>query len=160
MTGVSYLSSEATQQTNTTGQMTSILDVDPDDGTRLEFAPSVAKGSERGLPLIMDLRDANNNPLPDDTEVLIKVERPTDEDDGIQVADKEPNINAWNSLTLTKQRNEENIDAVKVAMRGVIRVRYVDTMHILVDSSAQVDWTNSELYFYRKGVRSVPHEGN
>lgn len=157
MAGVSHLSGIATQQTNQAGVMTSVLDVDPEDGTRVEFAESVAKGSERGLPLIMDLRDSNNDPLPDDSEVIIRVERPTDDDEGIVVADKEPNLNAWNTLSIKEQRNEENIDAVKVAMKGVIKVRYMDVMHVQVKSSAQIDWTNSELYFYRKGVRTVSH---
>lgn len=157
--GLDYQSPEATQQTNDTGIMSSILDVTPDNGTMLQLAEAVAKGAERGLPLIMDLRDTNGDPLPDNTEVLLRVERPSDPEDGLAVSQKVRGINPWNSLTISEQRNEENFDSVKIPVKGVVSVRFFDTLHVQVKSSAQIDWTNSELYFYRKAVRTIPFEG-
>lgn len=157
--GLDYQSGEATQQTNDTGTMSSILDVDPENGTAVQLAESVAKGAEMGLPIVMDLRDSNDDPLPDDTELLMRVERPEDPEDGVVVTEKVRGINAWNTLSNKEQRNEENIDAVKVPMKGVITVRFFDTLHVQIKSSAQIDWANSEFYFYRKGVRTIPFEG-
>lgn len=156
---ISYLSSEATQQTNDTGVTTPILEIDPESGTLLRFLNKVSTGDASGLPIIAKLQDAAGNDLPADTEMILRVMRPTD-DEPVSVSVKEDNIAAWNGLSTSKQRNKENIDAVKVELKGAaINVRDKDTLRVELNSSTQIDWTNSELYFVREGVEELPFEG-
>jgi hypothetical protein len=140
---LSHLSDIATQETNTTGVTTPILTVDPTDGTRLRFLQMVLGGV--GLPVHMDLRDSADNALPDDTELIFRVDLPTS-DEPIAVSVRQDNIAAWNKLIVSEQQNEENRDAVRVELKDdIVNVRYKDTFRIEVNSSAQIDWSNSEL---------------
>ncbi|WP_435349001.1 hypothetical protein [Haloarchaeobius sp. HRN-SO-5] len=151
---LSHLSDEATQETNVTGTRTPILTVQPEDGTMLSLINRVAKGDEIGIPLIMALKNAADGYLPPDTSLLITVKRPTD-DSPIPVAQATGDIAAWNSLSTKEQRNEENIDEVKVELLGEkINVRPEDVLRFELLSSEQVDWANSELYVYRKAVET------
>lgn len=156
---LSHLSTEATQQTNVTGTLTPILQITPDNGVYLQFHNRVSQGSSQGLPVFMDLRDSGDNPMPTDTEVLFRVERPED-DDPSAVSVREYNIAAWNQLAIGDQRDKDNIDAVKFELTSRrINVRDDDVLTMEVDSSAQVDWSNSELYFAREGVEELPAQG-
>lgn len=156
---LTHLSDDATQQTNVVNQPTSVLDYSPEDGTKLQVKNRVAKGDESGVPIYFKLRDGAGNPLPNDTEVIIEVDTPS-RAKNIQVSEELENIAAWNSISLGDQRNEENVDAVKVELEGrVINVRYFDTLQVIVTSSVQVDWANSELYVDGKATRNLPHEG-
>lgn len=156
---VSHLSSNASQETNTTGEMTSILEFSPENGTIVRFANAVRKGAEAGIPVFMDLRDSNDDPLPDDTEVMLSVDRPTDERP-LVVSEKEGHIQGWNSLTTTEQRNAENIDEVKIDLKAeVVNVTYRDTLRFEVNSSAAIDWTNSTLEVYNKATQERPFSG-
>jgi len=159
MTDVTHLSQYATQQTNVTDQPTSILAFEPEDGTRLQIKNGVAKGDEKGVPFYMDLRDSANNPLPNDTEVILEVTVPS-RSKPLAVSEEVTNIASWNSIDLGDQRNEENVDQMKIELEGnVVNVRYFDQLDIIVTSSAQIDWANSELYVDGKATRSIPHEG-
>lgn len=154
---LSHLSSEATQETNTTGVTTPILTVDPDDGTLIKLLNMVFGGD--GLPIYMDLNDSSNNALPDDTEFILRVIRPTD-DEPQAVSVKADNIAAWNQLTIQEQQNEENRESVRIELKGaVVNVRYKDTLRFEVNSSAQIDWANSELYVARPGVEEHAFDG-
>lgn len=156
---LSHLSTQATQETNVAGKTDPILTVDPSDGTLLRFLNRVPTGSSEGIPVIMKLRDTNGNLLPADTKLIFRVLRPTD-DEPVSVSVAEDNIAAWNGLSTSEQRNEENIDAVKVELKGeAINVRDKDTFRVEIDSSAQIDWANSELYFVREGIEELPFEG-
>lgn len=156
---LSHLSTEVTQKQNTPGVTTPILELHPEDGTLLKFLNAVATGDESGLPVIQKLKDENNEDLPTDTEYILKVERPTD-DDAIAVSVKEDNIASWNGLSTKDQRNEENIDAVKIELKGrAINVRDKDVLTVEINSSRQVDWNNSEWYVPRAGVEEHPFEG-
>jgi hypothetical protein len=155
---LSYLSDEATQRTNVAGTTTEILEVDPDQGTLTKLLNRVSTGDAPGLPVFMDLNDAGDNDLPADTELILRVLRPTD-DEPVAVSVKEDNIAAWNGLSVSQQRNEENIDQVKIELKGDINVRDKDTLFVEVDSSAQIDWSNSELYFAREGVHETEFSG-
>lgn len=156
---VSHLSSEATQDQNTTGVTTPILEVSPDNGTMLTFSNHVGTGSEIGMPVFATLQDVNGNDLPADTTLMLRADRPTD-DEPVAVSVAEDNIAAWNALTIAEQRNEENIDSVKVELSGQnINIRDKDTIRFEVNSSAQIDWANSELYVARAAVTERPFEG-
>lgn len=155
---VSHISEIVSQETNTAGVMTPILSVDPKDGTMLQVKNAVSTGSSPGVPIVMNLEDANGDPLPDDTDLIIKVHRPGDEEP-IVVSQKARNISSWNRLTLAEQENEENIDATKLPLKGaLVSVRYVDEMTVEIDSSAAVDWSTSEFYMNEQATRTVEHE--
>jgi len=156
---VSHLSDIASQETNTTGQMDTILAIDPDSGTRLRLSNQIPTGSASGLAIFFKLRDNNSNALPTDTEFLLRAERPTD-DTPVAVSTKEDNIAAWNALDISDQRDQDNIDAVKVELKGsAVNIRDKDELLVSVNSSVQVDWSNSELYIVRQGVDELPFEG-
>lgn len=155
---ISHLSDIVEQVQNVAGVLTPILRIDPQDGTKLKFLKEVPTGDSAGLPVVMDLRDANNDPLPTDTSVLIRVMRPTD-DEPVPVTVAEDNIAAWNGLSTKEQRNEENIDATKLEVKGNVNVRDKDFARIEINSSAVVDWANSEFYINRNGVQELPFEG-
>lgn len=158
MSEITHLSQYATQKTNSTGELSPILEFDPENGTVEQIKNNVEKGSEEGVPVYMDLRDANNNPLPNDTEVLFRVDVPSKEQP-IVVSERLENIAAWNSLSLTEQRNDENVDAVKLDLKGkVINVRHFDLLRVDIVASAQIDWANSEFYVDSKATRSVPYQ--
>lgn len=155
---ITHLADEATQKTNATGQDTLILEYTPEDGTMLQVRNRVAKGSAMGVPIYMKLRDGSNNPLPNDTIVILRVDVPSKKDP-IVISEEIENISSWNSLTLSEQRNEENVDAVKVLLEDkVANVRYIDTLGVYVEASAQVDWSNSELYVDKNATRRVSFE--
>jgi hypothetical protein len=149
---LSNLSQEATEETNTTGETTPILTVEPDDGTMLRLLNRVPTGSGSGIPVFAVLKDGSDNYLPVDTTLIFRVLRPTD-DTPVAVSVAEPHIAPWNSLSTAEQRNSENIDSVKIQLQGDrINIRDSDVLRVEVESSAQIDWSNSELYFAREGV--------
>jgi len=161
MTGKSlnHLSSEATQVTNQTGIQDAILEIEPDDGTLISLFNNVDTGDGEGLPIFADLRDSSDNQLATSTDIVLTVERPTD-DQPVTVSVKEDNIASYNQLTVSEQRNEENIDSVKHELRGdKINIRYTDVLNVEIDAASAIDWSNSELYFYRQGVEQSPFSG-
>lgn len=156
---LSNLSDIATEETNTTGELTPILTVDPSDGTLIRLLNSVSTGDARGLPIIAKLKDSNDDDLPTDTKLILRVDKPTT-DSPVAVSVAEENIAPWNNLTTAEQRNEENIDSVKIVLKGsAVNIRDADTLRFEANSSAQIDWSNSELYFVREGVQELPFDG-
>lgn len=155
---LSHLSAEATQATNTTGVLSAILTAQPDDGVWWQFHNRVSTGDAEGIPMIADLRDSGNNPLPVDTTLILRVERAEDDEpNAVSVA--EYNIAAWNDLTTAEQRDQDNIDSIKIELKDAnVNVRDSDTFSVDVNSSAQIDWSNSELYFAREGIDEYPSE--
>ena len=156
---LSYLSNEATQQTNSTGITTPILEIEPEDGTMFALLNSVGPGDSTGLPIFADFRNGAGDQLPTDTKLILRVVRPTD-DEPVTVSVAESNIAAWNQLSTQEQRNEDNIDSVKTELQGErVNIRDKDTLRVEIESSEQIDWSNSEFYFSRDGVREEPFEG-
>lgn len=150
---LSNVSDEATEQTNTTGVRTSILDVQPEDGTRL-IVHNAADG-EAGLPIYFDPRDSNDDKLPLDTEFVVTFERNID-DDSSAVTDVQDNIQQWRARGVSEQQNEEYVDSVRVPLKGKrVIVSQTDTLSVEIESSAQIDWSNSALYFDKRFVEEV-----
>jgi hypothetical protein len=162
MTGKSlnHLSDIAEQVENTTGVMSPILRIDPTDGTLLTFLNRVDVGTAEGLPLFFKLYSdaAGTTELPNDTEVQLLAKRP--EDSRLRpVSVVEDSLSVWRENSISQQRNEEIIDQTKLELQSPdgqdaarVNVRDVDEFAVAVRSSAQIDWTESELYFYRGGV--------
>lgn len=147
---------ETTQETNTADVLTPILSIDPTNGVFLQFHNRVSQGRAPGLPIIMDLRDSSNNAISVDSTLILRVERPED-DEPTAVSVAEKNLAAWDDLTTAEQRDEDNIDAVKVELKSEnVNVRDKDTMTVDLNSPDVVDWSNSELFFVREGVDEFP----
>lgn len=156
---INHLSKYATQQTNTANKQETILEYSPEDGTVERIRNNVNKGRESGVPVYMDLNDSAGNPLPDDTEVIMRVDIPT-RDEPVTASEKLKNISGWNALGMGEQRNEENIDQTKIELAGQrVNVRYVDTLRFEILSSAAIDWSNSELYVDGKATETIPYNG-
>ena len=156
---LSHLSDEVTQEQNQTGITSPILEVDPEDGTMIRLHNAVASGDAVGLPIFAKFRDADGNPLPTDTKLILRALRPTD-DEPVTVSVAESNIAAWNQLSTAEQRNEENVDQVKIELKGDrVNVRDKDFLRIELESGTQINWSNSEFYFARNGVTEHPFEG-
>ena len=156
---VSHLSDIAEQETNAPGITTPILVVNPDQGTMLSFANDVPQGDSTGLPVYMDLRDSAGDDLPTDTKFVLRAMRPTD-DEPVTVSVAETNIAAWNNLDAAEQRESDHVDSVKIELKGDnINIRDKDYLRVEIESTEEIDWGHSELYFERDGVQKRPFEG-
>jgi hypothetical protein len=153
---ISYLSDEVTLKTNTQDALTPILELSPETGNLFRIKNHVSIGSSSGLALIMDLNDSNGNDLPTDAKVILRVERPQDDaPQAVSVA--EYHISPWNQLTTKQQRDTEFIDQVKINLKSQnVNVRDKDTLTIDVETTEQIDWSQSELYFLRESIDELP----
>lgn len=153
---LSNISSIATEETNTTGVLDSVLAIQPDDGTSLIFQNGVERGDQIvGIPIFASLQDSGGSDLPQDTRVALEFERPTDDNPSV-VSEPKENTRVYRSLSLKEQQNEEYIDRTKHVLKDkMLVVRDVDTLYVSVDSSAQIDWSNSQLTFDENAIREV-----
>lgn len=152
---LSNLSKEATEVQNAAGVLTPILEIEPEDGTMISLLNDVDTGNGEGLPIFADLRDDNGNQISTNTGMVLRAVRPTD-DSPVPVSVKDDNIAPYNQLSVKEQRNEENIDSVKIELRGDrINIRDRDVLRVELESPEVVDWSNSELFFYRQGVEQM-----
>lgn len=155
----------ATERTNITGVMSPILTFSPEDGLKAVIRGMVAAGNERGFPLFLDLNQADGSDMPEDTELAIQYEAP-EMDQPQTVTHPIDHIRPWNALTLNEQQDEEYIDRTKVELKNTesslkkgevpqVIVRDLDDLHISINSSAEVDWSQSRAYVYRNAVKVV-----
>lgn len=146
----------ATQKTNDTGTMDSILEFVPIDGMLLRLL-----SRNGGPPIYLDLRDANGDPLPQDTEVSITYDRP-EFDEPVRISQTLSNISTYNRLTIQQQQNEEYRERTRIPFKDryeAVGVRDLDRLNIAINSSTQIDWANSSAYV--DGVNwTVVSEGN
>jgi len=150
---LNYNSGIVTQATNTTGELTPIATVDPTDGTLIRLLNMVPQGKAAGLPIYASLQDSNGNDLPVDTSVVLTAKRPGDPRRQ-PISIEEDNISTYINKSVAEQQNEDNIDSVKHELKGkAVNIRDVDEMAVEIDSSAQIDWSNSSLYFERTGIQ-------
>ena len=160
MTSLSNISEEATEQTNTTGVLSPILEIQPTRGNMLVIENGVERGQQsRGLPIYASLQDSGGNDLPADTEVQLQFEGPQD-DSPTTVSIPLKNIRPYRSLSIADQQNIDWIDRVKhilknVSANGGLTVSDVDTLYVSINSSTQIDWSNSRLDFDEDAVREV-----
>lgn len=152
-------SNYVTTQQNTTGQFDPVATIQPDDGVGLVIHNSVDVGQKRqGFPIYADLRDGNDNQLPLDSRVAIGYEAPTDDSYRV-VSIPLSNISTYRKKTIQEQQNRDNVDSVKHELKSSrLEVRDIDKAYILVESSAQIDHSNSELYVDADAVDEVDIE--
>jgi hypothetical protein len=140
--------------------MTPILEVDPENGTFLTFMNRVDIGTAEGLPVFMKLYSdaAGTTELPNDTKVQLLAKKAGDTRYR-PVSVEESSLSSWRENSISGQRNEENVDSVKLELQtpdgadaSRVNIRDIDQLAVAVESSAQIDWTASEIYFYRNGV--------
>ena len=155
----------ATEETNTTGVLSPILTISPEDGVGLEILGMIAKGKERGFPIYGQFKDGSDDFLPEDTTFAVQYEAPG-MDDARTVTHPLDHIRPYNALTLNEQQDEEKIDAVKHVLKNTdqalqegevptVGIRDIDELRIVVNASSQIDWSNSRLYIDRNAVREV-----
>ena len=149
---------EVTTAQNATGASvaTPIFEVDPDRGTFLRFLNRVAVGDSIGLPVYMDLRDSNDNPLPVNSALYWAVQ-PAGHDEDVKVSKKIESIDFWVNNSISEQRDRDKVDNAKMVLthaetaaqsgpRSHLDVRDVDTLRLKADSSAQIDHSNSSIF--------------
>lgn len=154
---LSNISTEATEETNTPGVLTPILRIQPEDGLALILQNSVQVGKERGIPFVANLEDTNGDDLPLDSDLAIGFKRPGDDDFSV-VSEVRDNIEPFRQLSLTEQRDEQLVDATKIQLKqGADRLvaRDVDEILILLESSAEIDYSNSRVSLNENAVREV-----
>jgi len=156
MASISNISDVTTERTNTVGVLTPILEIDPEDGTSIVLINAVERGQQSaGIPIIADLRDGNDDPLPEDTQMAVEFERPND-DDATVVSIPFEDIRPYNTLSISDQQNEEYIDRVKHRLKAPgLEIEDVDSAYISIKSSAQIDWANSQLQVVPEAVEEV-----
>lgn len=158
---LSNTSSEAAEQTNTTGTLSSILDITPRDGMAIALLNHVATGDAVGIPIYADLQNSSGDDLPLDTTIALRYESPSMDSPDV-VSFKFDNIQPYRAHPITDQQSEEYIDAVKHKLKGnadtSLVVRDIDALDVAIRSTEQIDWTNSELYFDPNAVREFTGE--
>lgn len=152
---LSNISTIATEETNTTGELTSILTVTPDDGTNLVLRGAVPRGDQVGIPIFAKLKDSAGDDLPQDTTIALRYEDPLMDSPQV-VSFPQDHIRPYNSLSIQDQQNEEFIDSVKHELKGqALVVDDVDVLEVAIESSEQIDWANSQLTFADNAVKEV-----
>lgn len=140
---LSNISDEATQQQNTAGVMSPILELQPEDGLAWVINDRVNRGSEVGIPIIGGFYDSNGDPLPQDTNVALQFEAPND-DDAVTVTEPYKHIRDYLTLDIKDQQNEEYIDSIKHVLKGSqLVVEDVDRLYLSINSSEVIDWSQS-----------------
>lgn len=153
---------------NVPGQMTPIIEIAPDRGTLVRILNSVARGDEPGVPVFADLRDSNGDPLPTSTSVQFEVSA-AGSSERFKVSREFDEISIYNTLTLSEQRNSDNIDATKHVLQQPetlggepvpgIEIEDVQDGYISIDSPVAVDWQNSALYVDSTAVKGPIQTG-
>jgi hypothetical protein len=156
--------------TNQTGTMDPILAVNPPRGTEMVLLNEVAQGEQRlGVPITMKLRDDQGNLLPVNTEFRAEVEM-AGMSDPVAVSARLEDISAYNTLSVTEQRNTDTIDATKLILQNpetqggdpvpYVSWRDIDEFRFAIESAQAVDWSQSELTVMGSAVKGPFQRGD
>jgi hypothetical protein len=138
---------DATEKPNVPGQMTDIRAFQPIDGMLLTLSN---RGG--GIPFQMDLQDANGDPLPLATELEIVYDAPHLQRPQT-VSETLANIGTYNRLTIAEQQNEDYVEQTRISLNGSgLEIRDIDTVSVAIESSEQIDWSNSRIYVDKDNV--------
>lgn len=141
-----------------------ILEVSPDRGNFLRFLNAAIKGTVKGIPVYMKLRDTDGNLLPINTELKLELEV-AGMDKEMVVSETVKSIDSYRTLSLSDQRDTDNIDSTKLTLQFPdaapksgpapnVDVRDIDALYVTIESAVKVDWANSEFYFDSDYVQS------
>jgi hypothetical protein len=143
---------DATEETNVTGQMTSILGLSPVDGLMLVIMNRAQGGA--GIPMYAELKDSNGNDLPLDTEVVLRWDAPH-LDQPMVVSETLRNIRPYRTLSLTDQQSDDYRDRTRIGLKGrALEVLDTQSVEVAINSSEQIDWSNSRVEFERAHVET------
>jgi len=142
---------------------TPILKVSPSRGLFLRFLNRVNKGDNAGLPIYADLRDSNGDPLPTNANMVIQA-TVAGSDDRFIISEEKGNISFYNSNDITTQQDVDNVDGAKIPLKppdasareGRVDyhdIRDIDALYLAVKSAAEIDWSNSRLFFDSEAVK-------
>ena len=138
---------DAEEKANVPGQMTNILEFQPIDGMVLTLS-----NNGGGIPFQMDLRDANDDPLPLDTNLEIVYDAPHLQRPQT-VSESLANIGTYNRLSISQQQNEDYVEQTRISLNGrELVVRDIDIAAVAIESSEQIDWSNSRIYVDKDNV--------
>jgi hypothetical protein len=153
---LSNVSSVAEEQQNTTGVLDPILAIQPENGTRLVIQNAVERGQQTlGVPVYGEFRDSDGNPIPLESRLALQFEQPADDSPSV-ISEPFENVRPYRSLDLKEQQNTDYVDRVKHVLRGKgLVVGDNDTLYVSVESSAQVDWSNTRVQFAESAVTEV-----
>jgi hypothetical protein len=155
MEDLSNISEDAEELQNTAGVVSPILEFTPDEGLAFILSNAAARGRSPGIPIYAKLYDSNGDLLPLGTSVRIEYESPG-ADERRKVSEVRDNLQPYNNLSITEQQDEEFVDAVKIPLLGnELEVRDVDSFFISIESSAVIDWSNSQLFIEGSVVEEV-----
>jgi hypothetical protein len=149
-------------KTNVSGQTTPIVRVTPERGTWLRLLNRVPTGDARGLPVYMKLRDSNGDPLPTNTAVQFRL-LIAGQSESVKVSQEVDTITEWETLSFSKQKNSEHIDAVKMLLTEPeiqggepvenVDFRDIDELQFAITSAAQWDPSKSRFYIDDKAIK-------
>lgn len=157
----------ATESQNIAGQRSTILTIQPKDGTGLLIKGMVQKGEEKGIPLIGSFVDQNGDPINPQSTLSLTFIAPGD-DDETTVTFPMSNVRSYESLDVQEQQDADFIDAVKHVIKGTdaalnqgnmpqIGVGHLDELRVKLESPDVIDWSHPDtrLAFYRNAVEQV-----
>jgi hypothetical protein len=154
---------EISTSTNTTGVMDAIITLQADRGTWIRVLNHVAKGSESGLPVYMDLRDSNDDPLPAPTECQLGAKE-AGMTQFFKVSARKRGISHWINQSIQDQQHSDYVDASKIPLeypenhpesgqeRDHIDITHTDKLAFMVNASTQWDPNNSRFHFDSNAV--------
>ena len=147
-----------TTETNTPDQLTPVLSINPKEGVGVLLRNRVELGDKAGIPIYGKFRDADGNPLPANTRVALGYQAPTDENVQV-VSDPKSTIASYIKNSISEQQDDRKVDAVKHALKGSgLEVRDIDEAFVLMDSTAQLDHSQSEIYLEESALAEVDLE--
>jgi len=146
MEDLSNIHEYAAELVNIPGVTSPILEFEPEDGIGLRVRNNAARGSAVGVPIYLDLRDSNGDQLPVGTSVRFEYESPTSEERN-RVSEIRDNIQQYRALDIRDQQDEDYVDSVKIPLLGPnVEVRSIDSFYLSIESSTEIDWSQSAAY--------------
>ena len=137
---------------NSPNELTPIFTVDPEDGTYVTIENEVSQGDAAGIAIYAKLFDADGDPLPTDTTMVLSGRRPGDTRYQT-LSYEQDNISTYNNKSISDQQDSNHVDSVKHELKAErVNIRDVDEFAVEINSDVAIDWGESKLYFERTGV--------
>jgi hypothetical protein len=150
-------SDNAKTKTNTTGELTPILKIQPADrGTFLRLVQTAFRGTVPGIPITAKLRSAANTQLPVNTKIALEFSGAGEPGRRV-VSDRHQNISFYRNNSLTEQENRDRIDSAKHQLEqgpnAEVTVGDADALFVSIEASAQISHADSEIFLSQNNVK-------
>lgn len=133
----------------------SVVEISPERGLFLRITNAISKASRMGVPVYAKLRDTNGNHIPTDSASYFAL-RVQGMEEPVKVSERRGNVSFYSTNDLTTQRDTDNVDGSLYELQEpeteggepvkALRVRDIDALFFKVESSAEIDWSQSEFY--------------